>query len=180
MNKQQLIFNEAVTENNLKVVNEYINKPDIDLTFDNNFLFRYVVANEFTEITELLLSRKEVNPADLGNSALYDAVNTNYNKIALKLLKIKEVKSSIKIQEIFMCAVCADNIEVVKLLLNDDRLKPNAQMNSAVIISSYNDLDDIADLLFSVKSVYETLEDIDPDVYHRLNERKLKNKNTII
>ena len=82
----------------------------------------------------------------------------------------------IGIQKRFYKAIENNNINNVKLLLNDKRVDPSDDNNWAIKLASQNGHVDIVNLLWQDQRIKNSLENDDKELYNKLIKNDIKDK----
>tara|TARA_Y100001960_G_scaffold324037_1_gene403535 strand:- start:535 stop:1629 length:1095 start_codon:yes stop_codon:yes gene_type:complete len=141
-------FNKAIKENDIQSVKSLINKDRVDPSFDNNSPLLFCCDKGYTEIFELLINDKRVNPAD----------NTYFDGF-------------------FMEVVCQKgHFDIAKLLLNDERIDPSISNNHIIHTAYVNEHFDIVKLLWNDQRVKNKLAKSNFSLYKELIQQDIEEK----
>ena len=93
MNKQNE-FNEAIINNNVKIIKKLLNDKDFDPSYDENEPIHNASSLGQIEIVKLLLNDKRVDPSDYNNHAIRISSVNLHIEVVEELLKDKRVDPS--------------------------------------------------------------------------------------
>jgi hypothetical protein len=158
------MFLQMIQENKeMKKIKEIIlTDKTIDFTFLNNKAIHNLYMNGQIHMVNLLFSKKEVRTNLIkSHNSLYkiliddefinNALENNINKVKKFLIR-KKIKTK-TIQSALYASIQYGNLEIVKLLLNDERVEANHKNNRNLIVAVDNGHIDIVSLLLNDKSV---------------------------
>jgi hypothetical protein len=92
---QQDIFHEAVSENNVELVNKLLKDKKIDPTLYGNWAIIYASSNGLLELSKLLLKDKRVDPTNDDNRAIIMSYNEKRFDIIPLLWNDKRVQQTL-------------------------------------------------------------------------------------
>jgi hypothetical protein len=97
MTKQE-IFENSIGCNDLTTFKSLLNDPDVNVSYDNNFLIRFSSQNGHTEIVKILIKDSRVDPSDENNWAIRYANIYEYTEMCFFLFKDKRVKDKLRLE----------------------------------------------------------------------------------
>ena len=130
----------AVEKNNQEIINLLLNDPRVDPGVDENAALQKAIQNNNLEIVNLLLNDQRVHPMCL----IIYAVMNNQIEIVKRLLEDSRVDPSCNDNRSLNLAAQKGHIDIVNLLLDDERLRPD---NKALEIASYEHRVDVVNRL---------------------------------
>jgi len=124
----------SILTNNLKFVKILLKDPRVDISINGNFPLVWACSKGYIGIVKYLLAdpRINLNETDF-NSALIEAMTQKQMEILRFLLDNSQFRPNIRF---FGEAIIEDNIEIVKILLDDPRVDPSSAENFAIVIAS--------------------------------------------
>jgi len=130
----------AAENGQTEIVKLLLSDDRVDPSADDNEAIRYAAKNGHTEIVKILLQDDRVNPSSRDNYAIRHAARNGHSEIVKILLKIFGVTPIAYNNEAIISSVNRGHNEVVKILLNDIRIDPifvielAAQFNNIEIV----------------------------------------------
>jgi ankyrin repeat protein len=122
------------------------------------YIFEHSCNNGYTDVVELLLQDKRVDPSVRNNYAIRWASKYGHTDVVELLLQDKRVDPSDGDNEAILYASEKGHTEIVRMLLKDSRVDPSDWDNSAILYASKNGHTEIVKLLLQDKRV-------DPSAY---------------
>ncbi len=112
--------------------------PEIDLTGDENELFRTAAEEGQTELVKRLLANPDVNPAAEKNEAIIEAAKNGHVEVVKLLLADKRVKPAAQNNSAIVWAAVMGHLDVMEILLANKKVNPGAHGNDAIIYAAEN------------------------------------------
>lgn len=107
--------------------------PRVDPSYGQNIALRLSANNGHLEIVKLLLVDPRVDPGAENNEPIRNSAFNGHTDIVKLLLANPRVDLCTKtIQLLVTITACFNQVRVVKLLLEDSRIKPSAEWKSGI------------------------------------------------
>jgi ankyrin repeat protein len=142
MNRQQQALRLAIHHKRPQIVEVLLSDPRVDPAERSQQALRYAVEVDAEEAVEVLLQDERVNPSD-APSILYRACCNGNAKLVQMLLRDPrtETYDSSEPDSIPLLAACDhDSVEVVRVLLADQRIDPSAHNQIAITTAANGDI----------------------------------------
>ncbi len=122
-----------------------------DKTFDQKFfneVFRRAMWKNDVETLKILLKNKKVDPNHINSNPIIWAAKNDHFEIVKLLLPCSDIKH---INDALQCATTNHNIEIVNILLADERTDPTAGSNYALRCAINDNFIEIVKILLADK-----------------------------
>lgn len=123
---------DASIDGNTEIVRILLTEPRIDPNLGDGFILERASTYGHTDVVKLLLDDPRINPAAIYNSPImYSSCNGHTGVVEL-LLKNSRINPAVHNNEPIINASSNGHIEIVRLLLADPRVDPTDQHNRAI------------------------------------------------
>lgn len=174
------IYNEfikAIKNENIDAIKFFLNFKNFNPTHECNYAIRLAafLGNNQSLIT--LLNDSRIDPSDVDNFAVIEAIkqeNTKTLQILLNDYRIK--KEKINNELLIKLALDSENLSIIKVLINNNKINPITRDLIDFIISYHKSKYNIVSTLFNNKAIYDYFKNYQPDLYKTIFKIKIQKK----
>lgn len=152
---KSMMLCQAVEYRHLDLVEFFLKDPDTNPATNMNYPVRKAAENGDLAILDCLLANPRVDPSDYDNSTIELAAENNHRSIVIRLL----ADSRVDVNKAFCDVILWNDIDMVRLFLDDPRTDPAYNNNIAIICAARNGNLDILELLLADPRVNPAAQD---------------------
>lgn len=176
----------CIISDNLTYLKRLLDDNRFDPNIQRGSAFYHSTMYNREESTMLLLSNERVDPTIRFNGGLINLIDNRQFDIVKSIIKNYDVDCSQPNQELIMAAARKDDLELIELILSDQRVDPSFDNNASVKMSTFGHNVNIVCAFLrhpsvNVSEVYQQLyEEYGEDGVDIINKSKIKLRDEII